>query len=386
MAELEPGLAQGIVERLMPIIHHNVNVIDGRGVIIGSGNRRRIGTVHEGSFVAIHQRRTVEFDEDAAARLHGVEAGVNMPLCAAGGIIGVIGITGFPEQVRPLADLTLLTAEMMVEKSQLMRAPSGHARFCEILATQMIEGRPLTAEQTDWARRLRIDPARPRVAAVVRITSDRADLDEIARDMQTARAALAEADPDGLIAVVSLDEMAVLLPVNGSPATQPSGTGAFRQRIGRLARHLRHCLPASLTIGIGVGQTFEGPDAPGRSYRSARATLRIAAARDCPGPVHFYEDHKVPVLLSGLDGTWQAGELRSLMDRLAARDRHGELRRTLSVWLAHDRRPTETAAALGVHRNTLLYRLARIGDITGLDLDRLDACFLLYAALQGGSA
>jgi carbohydrate diacid regulator len=43
------------------------------------------------------------------------------------------------------------------------------------------------------------------------------------------------------------------------------------------------------------------------------------------------------------------------------------------------RRPSAaTADALHIHRNTLDYRLRRIGDITGLDLGRLEDRFLLY--------
>ncbi len=41
-----------------------------------------------------------------------------------------------------------------------------------------------------------------------------------------------------------------------------------------------------------------------------------------------------------------------------------------------------SAGALHVHRNTLEYRLRRIGEITGLDLARLNDCLLLFIGLE----
>jgi hypothetical protein len=55
--------------------------------------------------------------------------------------------------------------------------------------------------------------------------------------------------------------------------------------------------------------------------------------------------------------------LRDLMSR----DRRGELRRTLEVFLESGGATVEAARLLGIHRNTLAYRLRRIAALTGLD-------------------
>jgi len=41
-----------------------------------------------------------------------------------------------------------------------------------------------------------------------------------------------------------------------------------------------------------------------------------------------------------------------------------------------------TAARLGVHRNTVLYRLRRISEITDLDLEDADVRFLVQFAMR----
>ena len=56
------------------------------------------------------------------------------------------------------------------------------------------------------------------------------------------------------------------------------------------------------------------------------------------------------------------------------------LQRTLEAWFTHDGHPAATSEALHIHRNTLDYRLRRIGELTGLDLARLEDRFLLYVS------
>lgn len=50
------------------------------------------------------------------------------------------------------------------------------------------------------------------------------------------------------------------------------------------------------------------------------------------------------------------------------RERRGDLVRTLRVYFASGANASEAADRLYLHRNSMIYRLARIGALTGLDL------------------
>lgn len=50
------------------------------------------------------------------------------------------------------------------------------------------------------------------------------------------------------------------------------------------------------------------------------------------------------------------------------RKRRGDLVRTLRVYFASGANASEAADRLYLHRNSMLYRLARIAELTGLDL------------------
>ncbi|BFO15593.1 hypothetical protein SHKM778_19810 [Streptomyces sp. KM77-8] len=59
-----------------------------------------------------------------------------------------------------------------------------------------------------------------------------------------------------------------------------------------------------------------------------------------------------------------------------------ELARTAEVYLDRAGQAGRTAAELGIHRQTLYYRLSRIEQLTGLDLDDGEDRLLLHMALK----
>ena len=59
---------------------------------------------------------------------------------------------------------------------------------------------------------------------------------------------------------------------------------------------------------------------------------------------------------------------------------NAELVRTMGAFFDGKCGPKEAAALLGVHRNTVLYRLQRIQDLTGLDLDNAEVRLRLHLA------
>lgn len=87
---LDTKMAQDIVARTMRIIDTNINVMDARGRIIGSGDRERIGELHEGALLVLSQGRVVDIDDAVVRHLHGVRQGINLPLRLEGEIVGVI--------------------------------------------------------------------------------------------------------------------------------------------------------------------------------------------------------------------------------------------------------------------------------------------------------
>ncbi len=94
MVILDHVLAQEIVDRTMSIIGHNVNVMNSSGIIIGSGDAKRIGQVHDGAVLAISHGESLELTQQQCSTLQGVKPGINMLLKLHGEVVGTVGVTG----------------------------------------------------------------------------------------------------------------------------------------------------------------------------------------------------------------------------------------------------------------------------------------------------
>lgn len=377
MAFLDPVLAQEIVNRTKGIINRNINVMDARGIIVGSGESSRIGEVHEGAQQVITQGRSIEVDQSMVDRMRGARPGINLPLRLEGQIVGVVGITGAPEEVRNYGELVRMAAEMMLEQARLMRLLVRDNRLREELVLHLIRSESPSPELEAWAQRLGVNLRQPRIAAVIEIDSSAMGVDAALAEIQQLQTLLSTPARDNLIATVSLSEIVVLKPTRVPYDLHEQNN--HRERVDALLSRMVE--DSQLGVRIALGHYFPGPDSIIRSYRTARTTLQVGKQRHPEKQAYFYQDLMLPVLLDSLKTGWQAEELRRSIAKLVAQDGNGILRKTLSCWYAHNTQSLMTAQALNIHRNTLDYRLRRIEDLTSLHLEVLDDRLLLYVAL-----
>jgi hypothetical protein len=130
-------------------------------------------------------------------------------------------------------------------------------------------------------------------------------------------------------------------------------------------------LPSGSTAG--VSQVRRGTAELPEQWREARAAARVAAAVPHLSPVAHWAELGAWRLVSDLPGPDPA-VVPLLTDAL--------LTGTAEVFLDCGASASRAAGTLRVHRQTLYYRLARISELTGLDLADGDARLLLHASLR----
>ncbi|WP_371790643.1 helix-turn-helix domain-containing protein [Streptomyces sp. NBC_01471] len=132
-------------------------------------------------------------------------------------------------------------------------------------------------------------------------------------------------------------------------------------------------------VTAGVAPARHGLTELSVSWRECAAAARAAAAEPRFGPVAEWTSIGPYRLLTALP--------RGLARDRAVRDltapAHAELAHTAEVFLDCAGQAGRTASALGIHRQTLYYRLSRIEQLTGLDLDEGEDRLLLHMALKG---
>ncbi|GAA2525278.1 hypothetical protein GCM10010423_18720 [Streptomyces levis] len=129
----------------------------------------------------------------------------------------------------------------------------------------------------------------------------------------------------------------------------------------------------------GVATAGAGLAGLGAAWREASAAARAALAEPRLGPVAEWAAIGPFRLLTALP----AEVARDPVVQTLLVPAHRELARTAEVYLDCAGQAARAAAELGIHRQTLYYRLSRIEKLTGLDLDDGEDRLLLHMALKG---
>jgi purine catabolism regulator len=146
-------------------------------------------------------------------------------------------------------------------------------------------------------------------------------------------------------------------------------------------------LARGLGARFGLGMPERDPRGLRRAYQEARFALEAAGPAGGPGEsrvatVADLGSHRL--LLARQDDAALEAISRGLLDPLADYDRrhNGDLVATIRAFLEHNGNWEAAARALGVHRHTLRYRIRRVAELTGRDLDRAGDRVEFWLALQ----
>ncbi|MFE3630328.1 PucR family transcriptional regulator [Streptomyces goshikiensis] len=128
----------------------------------------------------------------------------------------------------------------------------------------------------------------------------------------------------------------------------------------------------------GIGEPRRGLASLADAWTEASAGARAAAAQPRLGPVAQWSAIGPYRMLAAL----AADPVDEPATRALLAPAHRELARTAEVFLDSAGQAGRAAAALGIHRQTLYYRLSRVEQLTGLDLDEGEDRLLLHMALK----
>ncbi len=137
-------------------------------------------------------------------------------------------------------------------------------------------------------------------------------------------------------------------------------------------------------ISLGIGKATSTLLALRESYREAANALSMARRLAAANPLYFGELNVYRLLFQLEASPELALFCDEILGALVEYDRaeHTDLIKTLTEYFAHNSNLSQTAEALFIHRNTLLYRMERIKEISKLDLDDPETRLSMQLALR----
>ncbi len=377
--QLNEVIAKQIVERAMKIIHYSINVMDEQGRIIGSGDPNRLYQQHDGAILAITDNRVVDINVATAENLQGVKPGINLPIHYQDQVIGVVGISGQPDDVRRYGELVKMTAELIIEQADMMSKIEWNKRHREELLLQLIKGVTLKEEQINSiAERLNLDLSQPRIASVIKVIPKKGHVITL-EHLQRVVHLLESPEKDSIVGILSVssNQIVALRPI--SITSQGWSQDIETKRLHTLLKRMQQ--ENEFSVKIAIGDYFPALSGLAQSFETARLTMQLK--QNSTKSLLFYSDHQLPVLLSGIEyQDWQQQLLREPIDKLERHDKKGTLLKTLHIYFSQNCDLHQTSASLHIHRNTLRYRLEQVEKITSLNFNKLNEKTLLYLACQ----
>ncbi|MDY3917386.1 MAG: sugar diacid recognition domain-containing protein [Candidatus Limivivens sp.] len=107
-------LAERFVKKAGNYTTYNINIMNENGIIIASSDAMRVGSFHEIAYQLLKADKDV-VEVVGADHFQGGRTGINMALLLKKKKIGVLGITGEPEEIRDIAKVIKMSLETMLE-------------------------------------------------------------------------------------------------------------------------------------------------------------------------------------------------------------------------------------------------------------------------------
>lgn len=335
-------LAQDIVDKMMQDIPYSINIMNEKGIIIGSGNKQRVGTLHKGAVKALESGNIVEIFKDNRYE----KKGTNEPIVIGDQIVGVVGITGEPHEVRPFCKLVKTTVSLLIEQSILIGHREAERKREEVflealLKEKMVYSQELINEAEHYHINLHIETTVMLIKNLVNTKES--------RTLLKAFPYFKKQNEDFYILMLQA----------------PKELEKLKEKLLNLDK------PCVVTAGMHL-MNVAG------SYRQAYLCLKVSENLDLFERYYSYEKFQFMAELSQINilPLDAKGRNRGIILSDILLD-------TLKTFINHNCNPTNTAQALMIHRNTLYYRLDRIKQLSGKDPnDIMDLFELVYLLLQ----
>lgn len=357
---LTESIARHIVRETMRRLNRNINIMDRDGRILASGDESRVGERHAGALESIRGGETVVIGEEDLVHWPGARPGINMPIVFRGKAVGAIGITGVPGEIAEFAQLVRMTTELMLEQAERVSRREERNRIKERLLEELAAPAADSAKISAYLQRLQIQADPPFRAFVIRTEGD-----SVPSSLLPARIEERLGADRTLAGLYDPQRICVLC------------FGRHGRRGDPIVRMLQEIVDhAGYSCRIGCSDEAEEiGDLPAIVGEAAFA-LSFARADN---PVAAYAGLEPQRLIRQADEVAKRRFARRVLG-----DMPDAILATLQMFFACNLNVRKTADALYVHKNTVIYRLAKIKEQTGYDPRNFQDALILQTALWIG--
>ncbi len=392
--QLLEHIAQNIVEKTNEILEYPISITDNEGIIIGCTDKTRIGIFHQPSLEVVKKNDVIACHYELK---NIILPGVNAPIKFNNKVIGVLGIVGDPNEVEKYVQLVKNQVEMMCQEAFRNEMIELKEKMIEIFVHQLINFHDDTLEVKEqiqqYANLLEFDLHKSRVCLVIKInrkplsSSSKKNNDEFLGHFQYFQKEVIgflhlifHECKDDMISLLDFERFLVIktLPYKESYS---SLLERLEEKLMKINTFVETKFPA--TVSIAVGDINHGMKGIAESYQNALKAMNLGTSISDESNIHVYKERETLLWLlpKELKSDYQEKLLRSITP-LIKHDSYDALSATFIEFCKCNMNLSEASRNLFIHRNTMIYRLEKIREITSLNTNSFEHCMLLFTAIQ----
>jgi carbohydrate diacid regulator len=354
---LTQEIARDIVEQTTIRLNRNINIMDNTGTIIASANPTRVNQVHDGAIEVLHTGQTLIIHQQERAKWNRSLPGINLPIEFQDDIVGVIGITGNPDEIREFGELVKMNTEIMLRQAYLMEQLEWKQRLKDQIFDSIIKGSfdLKTLQQKLELIDMAIKP--PYQVSILEVSSSslkRSQLMEVFEQLFSFH--------ETFVGFLGMKQMYILT------------TGIQIENVQRkLTKTIEHFALKGITARVGSGRSVPLLNEIPLSFQESIHALTLG---EVDKPFISYTEIKSKALIYQLDNETKKRYYEPILENLSAK-----LIDTLNHFFQCNLNIGECAKKMFIHRNSLIYRLKKVKEITGYNPQELSDVIPLQLAI-----
>jgi len=358
MSTLTPEFAQQFIQKTVKNLPYNVNIMNHEGVIIASKDRSRIGDFHEVAYGLLSGKleNGIVTKED---HYIGAKPGINMFIDYQGRHIGVICVSGDPENVKSFAGFVKTSIETMLEyEIRVSRDQRKLGNAEKFLHYVLFEDDYNFDEATQLAQSYGLSNL-GLIAIIILRYSSRIDPNMLQKALSSGN----ESNQKGIFLKGRNEDFVIMKYLKDD---HQEGLRSFREQIGEYVSKVEDKLPISLgdkDIQYYVGSLQSQIDKYRTSYSHAQ---HLALHPKYNSKIVFFFDHIQEFLRNSVTIRLY-NDIFSVFHALFQGDEKTVMVETIKSMAANNYNLIQTSKDLHVHRNTINFRLNKLKNSLNID-------------------
>lgn len=350
-------IADAIVEETSTRIQRNVNIMDMHGTIIATRDKHRIDTIHQGALKVLETGKPVIIHASDKKVWEGAQPGINLPIVFQDKTIGVIGITGDPHEMGDIGELVKMTTELMINQAFIASQHEWKQRMKEMITEQLLKKEPSYTDIQWGLETLSFQLKPPFTCLLLVHATDTSAHQTLIQKLE----GIFHVDK-AIVSYIRFNQIFI--------ATTGFDSRQINEKLKEISSMLKR---QDISFQIAYSLPFSEMTWFYQAYVDCQLALKI-----CP-PDHeivSFAAYETQALIYHMD--------KVIIDRFANKIlQHLDETKinTLKTLFQYNLNIQHTADALYVHRNTLIYRLHKITQETGLDPKNFNEAMVLQLAL-----